>query len=78
MEPQKQRLKTKPQKDLLHPEELKLLLMAGASALDFEAVEGNALRERGCDEDCSLVKNSWKFFKSAPEEVQLKFVKFET
>ena len=63
--------------DLLRPEELELLVV-GTPELDFEALEGNTQYEGGYDKDCPVVKNIWKFVKSAPEETQLKFLKFAT
>ena len=63
--------------DLLRPEELELLVV-GTPELDFEALEGNTQYEGGYDKDCPVVKNIWKFVKSAQEETQLKFLKFAT
>jgi ubiquitin-protein ligase E3 A len=63
--------------DLLRPEELELLVV-GTPELDFEALEGNTQYEGGYNKDCPVIKNVWKFVKSAPAETQLKFLKFST
>jgi hypothetical protein len=63
--------------DLLRPEELELLV-EGTPELDFEALEGSTQYEGGYDKNCPVIKNIWKWVKSAPEETQLKFLKFST
>jgi ubiquitin-protein ligase E3 A len=63
--------------DLLRPKELELLV-AGTPDLDFVALEGTAKYEGGFDRDDPVVKNLWRWVKSAELETQLKFLKFCT
>jgi hypothetical protein len=62
--------------DLLGPDELELLVV-GTPELDFAALEANAEYE-GFEKDSPLVKNFWRFVKTAPRDTHLKFLKFCT
>ena len=63
--------------DLFLPEELELLVV-GTPELDFSALEANTKYEGGYDKDSEVVKNFWKFVKSASPESQVKLLKFAT
>jgi ubiquitin-protein ligase E3 A len=63
--------------ELLRAEELELLVV-GTPELDFFALEANTQYDGGFDSDSPAVQNLWRFIQSAPQESQLKFLKFCT
>lgn len=63
--------------DLLRPHELELLVV-GSRELDFAALEKATKYEGGYDGDSAVVRNLWRFIKSADPEEQLRFLKFTT
>ncbi|KAL3906342.1 MAG: hypothetical protein SGILL_009307, partial [Bacillariaceae sp.] len=63
--------------DLLHPDELELLVV-GTPELDFMALEKSANYEGGFSAEDVVVKNLWKWVQSSTLETQLKFLKFCT
>ena len=63
--------------DLLRPEELELLVV-GSQELDFAALEKATKYEGGYDSESAVVRNLWRFIKSADRSEQLRFLKFCT
>jgi alpha-tubulin suppressor-like RCC1 family protein len=63
--------------DLLHPEELELLVV-GTPELDFKALEKAAKYEGGFGMEDAVIKNLWKWVQSKPRTTQLHFLKFCT
>lgn len=63
--------------ELLKAEELEMLVV-GTPELDFEALEANTEYDGGYTKDSPVVRNFWKFVKSAPRSQQLDLLKFTT
>lgn len=63
--------------ELLQPDELELLVV-GTPELDFNKLEESATYDGGFSADSPVVQNLWRFVKTAPQEIQLKFLKFTT
>ena len=63
--------------DLFGPQELELFVV-GSPDFNFSALEENTQYEGGYDKESPVVKNLWRFVKSADIETQKMFLKFST